>query len=106
MERKVICPHCGLSSEFECGGHLHCWVCAKDFVVDECDFQNVKFIESNDGYHCWQSKPTAYHTVYACLNYPKQCERCIHNSGTFCMEGRIDFRLPVDAIIGKGGGFV
>ena len=34
---------------------LHCWACAKDFVVDERDRQNVKFIQSSDGYHCWQA---------------------------------------------------
>ncbi len=104
MIRKVICPHCGLNSEFVSNLELHCWACAKDFIVDEHDFQNVKFIESNDGYHCWQSQPTAYHTIYACLNYLKQCEKCIRNNGTFCMDGRIDFRMPADAVIGKRSG--
>ncbi|HCA28105.1 MAG TPA: hypothetical protein DEP23_00245 [Ruminococcaceae bacterium] len=51
-----------MSSELDSGSVLHCWACAKDFVVDERDRQNVKFIQSSDGYHCWQSQPTAYHT--------------------------------------------
>ena len=106
MKRKVICPHCGLSSEFENSEELHCWACAKDFIIDKHDFQNVKFIESNDGYHCWQAQPTAYHTIYVCLNYPAQCGQCVHNGRTFCMEGRIDFRLPANAFIGVGGGVV
>jgi hypothetical protein len=65
MKRKVICPHCGLSSEFENSAALHCRACAKDFIIDTQDFQNVKLIESNDGYHCWQARPTAYPSMSA-----------------------------------------
>ena len=104
MKRKVICPRCGMSSEMESSLELHCWACAKDFTIDEHDRQNVKFIQSNDGYHCWQAQPTAYHTIYACLNYPELCEGCLHENGTFCMDGRIDFRMPVNAVIGEKGG--
>jgi hypothetical protein len=99
MIRKVICPHCGLSSDFD-GVEIHCQACAKDFGVNERDFQNVKFLESNDGYHCWQAQPTAYHIIYACLSYPEQCEACIHNGGVFCRGGKIDFRMPVTTVIG------
>lgn len=104
MKRKVICPHCGISSEMESGSALHCWACAKDFTIDGNDRQNVKLIQSNDGYHCWQAQSTAYHTIYACLNCPEQCEGCLHEKGTFCMDGRIDFRMPVGAVIGEKGG--
>jgi len=104
VKRKVICPHCGMSSEMKSGPELHCWACAKDFTIDERDRQNVKFIQSNDGYHCWQAQPTAYHTIYACLNYPELCEGCLHENSTFCMDERIDFRMPVGAVIGEKGG--
>lgn len=103
VKRKVICPHCGMSSEMKGDLELHCWACAKDFAVDGRDRQNVKFIQSNDGYHCWQAQPTAYHTIYACLNYPEECDGCIHEKSTFCMDGRIDFRMPVGAVIGDNG---
>lgn len=101
MVRKVICPHCGLSSDYGSDAVLHCWACAKDFTIDEHDYQNVKFIESNDGYHCWQSQPTAYHTIYACLGYQKQCEACIHNDSVFCRSGKIDFRMKRTTVIGQ-----
>jgi len=101
MGRTVICPHCGFSSEPEDCQNVHCWACAKDFVLDEHDFQNVKFISGNDGYHCWQAQPTAYHTIYVCLNYPQKCDACIWDNKTFCFEGKIDIRMPVGAVIGK-----
>ena len=104
MKRKVICPHCGMSSEMESGPEIHCWACAKDFTVDEHDLQDVKFVESNDGYHCWQAQPTAYHTVYICHNYPQKCDMCIRKNKTFCFEGKIDIRMPVNAVIGQPGG--
>ena len=101
MKRKVICPHCSLSNDFNNSSELHCWACAKDFTVDEHDFQNVKFMESNDGYHCWQSMPKEYHSIYVCLNYPKKCGRCIRNQETFCNNGKIDIRMKKTAVIGK-----
>lgn len=103
MRRKVICPRCGLSNEQEDGQKVHCWACAEDFTVDEHDFQNVKFVSSNDGYHCWQAQPTAYHTIYRCRSYPQKCDGCIRKDQTFCLEGRIDIRMPVSAVIGKPG---
>ncbi|MDD4511468.1 MAG: hypothetical protein PHY23_11255 [Oscillospiraceae bacterium] len=103
MNRKVICPHCGMSSEFEGRSELHCWACAKDFTVEECDFQDVNFVESNDGYHSWQSQPTAYHTIYICRNYPQKCGNCTYRNKTFCFEGKIDIRMPVNAVIGQPG---
>jgi hypothetical protein len=67
-------------------------------------FQSVKFVESNDGYHCLQAQPTSYHTIYVCLNYPGQCAGCIHDNSTFCIDGRIDFRVPFTAVIGEKAG--
>lgn len=101
MARKVLCPHCGISSEYEGEDEIHCRFCARDFIVDTKDFQNVRFIESNDGYHSWYSQPTAYHTIYECLNYPDKCDGCIHLDSTFCRNGRIDFRLERSKCIGE-----
>lgn len=72
----------------------------RDFTVDEHDLQDVKFVESNDGYHCWQAQPTAYHIIYACLNYPELCEGCLHVRH-LCIIGLIDFRMPAGAVIGE-----
>ncbi|MEA4920828.1 MAG: hypothetical protein VB078_07900 [Clostridiaceae bacterium] len=100
MARKVLCPHCGLSSEYESEEETHCGFCLRDFTIDSHDFQNVRFIESNDGYHSWYSQPTAYHMIYECLSYPDKCDECIHFGGTFCRNGRIDKRLERSTCIG------
>ena len=92
MERKVLCPVCGLSNDFVSPRRMRCRSCGNNFEITENDFQNVKFIEINDGYHSWQSQPTAYHTIYACLSYPDLCNRCIHKNDLFCQNGKIDFR--------------
>ncbi|MEA4964634.1 MAG: hypothetical protein VB055_02270 [Oscillospiraceae bacterium] len=97
--RKVLCPICGMTSKF-CGeASLRCWACGRAFAIEANDRQNLRFVRSSDGYHCWQSQPTAYHTIYACEGYPDDCGACIHAGKSFCIDGRIDFRLPANVVI-------
>jgi hypothetical protein len=97
--RKVLCPHCGITGEYRGEAPLRCRVCGTEFFIEKSDRQDLRFVCSSDGYHCWQSQPTAYHTIYACKGYPVDCRECIHSGRTFCIDGRVDFRLPFDAVI-------
>lgn len=91
MQREVICPSCGHNVSAD---NTVCTHCKKEIRLAENDFQSVAFESANDGYHSWYAQPTAYHTVYRCLNYPGSCAHCAHREDHLCRSnGKIDIRV-------------
>ena len=118
MTRSVLCPKCNAVNDYPFPATTNiehtdrgvafsiqnadcepivCFFCGEQLKLDSHDFQNVEFVESNDGYHSWYSQPTSIHTIWRCKTHPLLCRACSHNAASdiFCNRGRIDIRTAL-----------